>query len=51
MIIFTIPVLGMFYASSSSDEGICDMLVIIFRYIISPKIYMYRMDTIQCWSK
>ena len=50
LIITSIPVLGLFYANKSS-ENISNVIYIVLKYIISPKCYMYNIETNRKWLK
>ena len=50
LIIISIPILGLFYANKSS-ENISNVIYIVIKYIISPKCYMYNIETNSKWLK
>lgn len=48
--IISIPVLGLFYANKSS-ENISSVIYTVIKYIVSPKRYMYNIETNRKWLK
>ena len=50
LIIISIPLLGLFYANKSSDN-ISNVLYTVIKYIVSPKHYMYNIETNRKWLK
>ena len=50
LIILIIPLLGLFYANKS-EENLSNVLYIILRYLLIPKVYMYNIETNQTWLK
>lgn len=50
LIIISIPILGIFYANKSS-ENISYVIYIVLKYIVSPKQYMYNIETNRKWLK
>lgn len=50
LIVISIPVLGLFYANKSS-ENISSVIYTVIKYIISPKCYMYNIETNHKWLK
>lgn len=50
LVITTIPVIGVFYSNKSS-ESIASMIYIVIKYIISPKLYVYRITDREVWFK
>ena len=48
--IVAIPILGIFYANKSSDN-ISNIVYSIIKYLISPKLYVYNIETNQQWLK
>jgi len=44
LIIISIPILGLFYANKSS-ENISNIIYTVIKYLISPKRYMYNIET------
>lgn len=43
-IVLAIPVIGLFYSNKSS-ESIFDILIIIIKFYISPKLYVYKLES------
>ena len=50
LIIISIPILGLFYANKSS-ENISNVIYIVIKYMVSPKKYMYNIETNRKWLK
>lgn len=50
LIIISIPILGIFYANKSS-ENISNVIYTVIKYIVSPKRYMYNIETNRKWLK
>jgi len=50
LIIIAIPFLGLFYANKS-EENISNVVYIAIRYIVSPKLYIYNIETNHPWLK
>lgn len=50
LVIIAIPFLGLFYANKS-EENISNVVYIAIRYMISPKIYLYNIETNKQWLK
>lgn len=50
LIIISIPMLGLFYANKSS-ENISNVIYTVIKYVISPKRYMYNVETNGKWLK
>ena len=50
LIIITIPILGLFYANKSSDN-ISNVIYTVIKYMISPKYYVYNIETNRQWLK
>ena len=50
LIIMAIPLFGLIYANKS-EENISNIIYIVFKYIFSPKIYMYNIETNKPWLK
>ena len=50
LIILSIPLLGLFYANKS-EENLSNILYVILRYLLMPKVYMYNIETNQPWLK
>lgn len=50
LIIISIPILGLFYANKSS-ENISNVIYTVVKYIVSPKQYMYNIETNHKWLK
>lgn len=48
--IITIPILGLFYANKSS-ENISNVIYIALKYLLSPKIYIYSIESNRQWLK
>lgn len=44
LVIIAIPVIGLFYANRSS-ENISYVIYIVLKYIVSPKIYVYNIES------
>ena len=50
LIIMAIPLFGLIYANKS-EENISNVIYTVIKYIISPKIYMYNIETNRPWPK
>ena len=50
LLIIAIPILGMFYANKSS-ENISNVIYTVIKYMVSPKQYMYNIETNNKWLK
>lgn len=50
LIIISIPILGLFYANKSS-ENISSVIYTVIKYMVSPKKYMYNIETNRKWLK
>ena len=50
LVIIFIPILGLFYANKSS-ENISYVIYTVIKYIVSPKRYMYNIETNRKWLK
>ncbi len=50
LIVISIPILGLFYANKSS-ENISNVIYTVIKYIVSPKQYMYNIETNRKWLK
>ena len=50
LIIISIPILGLFYANKSS-ENISNVIYTVIKYMVSPKCYMYNIETNRKWLK
>ncbi len=50
LVIIAIPFFGIFYANKS-EENISNVVYIVIRYMLSPKKYMYNIETNQQWLK
>ena len=50
LIIISIPILGLFYANRSS-ENISNVIYTVIKYIVSPKRYVYNIETNRKWLK
>ena len=50
LIIIAIPFLGLFYANKSS-ENISNVIYIALKYIVSPKFYVFNIETNRQWLK
>lgn len=50
LIIIAIPFLGLFYVNKSS-ENISNVIYIALKYMISPKRYMYNIESNKQWLK
>ena len=43
-LILSIPILGLFYSNKSS-ESISDILYVIIKFVFSPRIYAYKIES------
>ena len=43
-IIFAIPIFGLFYSNKSS-ESISDIIYTVLKFVFSPKLYVFKIDT------
>ena len=43
-IIFAIPIIGLFY-SNKSAESISDIVLTVLRFVFSPKLYVYKIES------
>ena len=43
-IIFAIPIFGLIYSNKSS-ENISDIIIIVLKFVFSPKLYVYNIKT------
>lgn len=50
LVIIAIPFLGLFYANKSS-ENISNVIYIALKYTVSPKLYVYNIETNHQWLK
>ena len=50
VIIISIPFIGIVYANRAEDN-ISDVIYCVFKYVISPKLYVYRIETRKDWLK
>ncbi|MBQ8042578.1 MAG: hypothetical protein IJ272_00300 [Clostridia bacterium] len=50
LVIIAIPFLGLFYANKSS-ENISNVIYIVLKYMFSPKLYVYNIETNRKWLK
>lgn len=50
LVIISIPFLGLFYANKSGDN-ISNVIYIALKYLLSPKLYVYNIETNQQWLK
>lgn len=50
LIITLIPVIGIFYSNKSSDN-ITHIVYCIIKYILSPKLYVYKFEQTKYWLK
>ena len=50
LVIMSIPLFGLVYANKS-EENISDVIYIVLKYMVSPKIYMYNIETNKPWLK
>lgn len=50
LVIIAIPFLGLFYANKSS-ENISNVIYIALKYIVSPKLYVYNIESNYQWLK
>lgn len=48
--IILIPFVGLFYANKS-HENISDVIYIVLKYMISPKLYVYNIESNEQWLK
>ena len=48
--IISIPFLGLFYANKS-EENISSIIYIVLKYMLSPKLYVYNIETNKQWLK
>lgn len=44
IVLLSIPIIGLFYSNRYSDS-IVDVIVIVLKYVFSPKIYAYRLES------
>ena len=50
LVIVSIPLLGLFYANKS-EENLSNVLYVILRYLLMPKVYVYNIETNKPWLK
>lgn len=50
LIIVLIPFIGLFYANQS-QENISNVIYVVLKYIISPKLYVYNIESNKQWLK
>lgn len=50
LIIISIPIVSLFYANKSS-ENISNVIYTVIKYMVSPKVYMYNIETNIKWLK
>lgn len=50
LVIISIPFLGLVYANKSGDN-ISNVIYIALKYLLSPKLYVYNIETNQQWLK
>lgn len=50
LVIIAIPFLGLFYANKS-QENISNVIYIAVKYMISPKLYVYNIESNRQWLK
>ena len=50
LIIISIPFLGLFYANKS-QENISNVIYVVLKYIVSPKLYVYNIESNNQWLK
>ena len=50
LVIISIPFLGLFYANKS-QENISNVIYIALKYMLSPKLYVYNIETNYQWLK
>lgn len=50
LVIIAIPFLGLFYANKS-EENISNVIYIVLKYMVSPKLYVYNIETNRQWLK
>ena len=50
LIIILIPFIGLFYANKS-QENISNVIYVVLKYIISPKLYVYNIESNKQWLK
>ena len=50
LIIIAIPFLGIVYANKS-QENISNVIYVALKYLVSPKLYVYNIETNQQWLK
>lgn len=50
LVIIAIPFLGLFYANKS-QENISNVIYIALKYMISPKLYVYNIESNPKWLK
>lgn len=50
LVIISIPFVGVLYANKSS-ENISSVIYVVFKYLVSPKLYVYSIETNYRWLK
>lgn len=50
LFIILIPFLGLIYANKS-NENISNIIYMVLRYLVSPKLYIYNIECNDCWLK
>ncbi len=50
LVIISIPFLGLLYANKS-QENISNIVYIVLRYMLSPKLYIYNIESNNPWKK
>ena len=50
LVIMAIPLFGLVYANKS-EEDISNVIYIVLKYMLSPKVYMYNIETNRPWLK
>lgn len=50
LVIVAIPFLGLFYANKS-HENISNVIYVALKYILSPKLYVYNIESNRQWLK
>jgi hypothetical protein len=50
IVIIAIPLMGLFYANKS-HENISNVIYIVLKYMFSPKLYVYNIESNEQWLK
>ena len=50
IIILGVPILGLIYANKSSDN-ISYVIYCVIKYLVSPKLYVYKLNQKKYWNK